>query len=55
MQEEEMFRFISRGSLIREAKDVLVWKWDAIREFSVKSAYECLANFYIDPLNEVFK
>lgn len=50
-----MCKFISRVRLNKEVKDVQAWGGDASREFSVRSAYVCLANHACNPYNSIFK
>jgi len=44
LQEEDILRYISTGSLRRETKDLQTWGGDPTEEFSVRSAYDYLTN-----------
>jgi len=46
---------ISTIRLNKKVKDVQVWGREALGVFSVKSAYECLANHVSNPHNNIFK
>ena len=50
-----MLRYISRGSLKRDIKDIQLWKEDATGDFSVIYAYRCLANQVTCSHNSIFK
>jgi len=40
----DMLRYISTGTIKREAKDMHIWREDSTCDFLVRSAYECLVN-----------
>ena len=54
IMEEEMLNFITIGGMHKEIKDHMVWKWDTIGIFSVKSAYMSFNNQSIGYSNDVF-
>jgi len=55
IQEEEMVRLISTGSLSREVQDVQKWGGDVSGEFTVDSANKCLASFSGEVHSDIFK
>jgi len=53
--EAELVLHISRANVIKEEKDVQVWRNYETGHFSVSSAYECLAKFERGHQLDVFK
>jgi len=50
-----MLRYISKGDLKREVKDLQVWGGNDTGKFSVKSTCRCLANHVTGSPSDIFK
>ena len=53
--EEEMLRYVEKGSMNKEVNDCILWRGDALGVFSVKSAYDCMNSQVSSTTNSVFK
>jgi len=54
IMEEDLLRLISQTNRYKDVKDYQVWRNEESRVFSVKSAYDHLANPVTDPCNDLF-